>query len=45
MRIERATVERFRRRNFGFLIIDARIPNGRVGAGADGSSELGVDLD
>jgi hypothetical protein len=45
LRIERATVERFRRKNFGFFIIDARIPNGRIGAGADGSSELGVELD
>jgi hypothetical protein len=45
MRIERETVERFRRKNFGFFIIDARIPNGRIGVGADGSSELGVDLD
>jgi hypothetical protein len=45
MRIERKTVERFRRKDFGFLILDARIPNGRIGAGADGSAELGVDLD
>jgi hypothetical protein len=45
MRIERKTVERFRRKDFGFFIIDARIPNGRIGVGADGSSELGVDLD
>jgi hypothetical protein len=45
MRIERKTVERFRRKDFGFFILDARIPNGRIGAGADGSAELGVDLD
>ena len=45
MRIERATLERFRRKDFGFFIIDARIPHGRIGQGADGSSELGVDLD
>jgi hypothetical protein len=45
MRIERATVERFRRRDFGSFIIDARIPNGRIGVGANGSSELSVDLD
>jgi hypothetical protein len=45
MRIERETVARFRRKDFGFFIIDARIPNGRIGVGADGSSELGVDLD
>jgi hypothetical protein len=44
MRIERETVERFRRKNFGFFIVDARIPNGRIGVGAHGSSELGVDL-
>jgi hypothetical protein len=45
VRIERGTVRRFRRKNFGFLLIDARIPNGRIGVGADGSSELTVDLD
>jgi hypothetical protein len=45
MHIERATVERFHRTHFGFSIIDARIPNGRIGVGADGSSELGVDLE
>ena len=45
MWIERRTVRRFRRENFGFFIIDARIPDGRVGVGADGASELGVDLD
>jgi hypothetical protein len=46
MRIERATVGRFRRdETFGPLIIDARMPNGRIGAGGDGSSELGIDLD
>jgi hypothetical protein len=45
MRIERETVNRFRREDFGFFIIDARIPNGRVGVGADGSSELSVELD
>jgi hypothetical protein len=45
MRIERGTVRRFHRKNFGFLLIDARIPDGRIGVGADGSSELTVDLD
>jgi len=45
MRIERKTVARFRRKDFGFFIIDARIPNGRIGVGGEGSSELGVDLD
>ena len=45
MRIERATVKRFRRKNFGFFLIDARIPNGRIGVGGDDSSELGVELD
>jgi hypothetical protein len=24
--------------------MDARIPNGRIGAGGEGSAELGVDL-
>jgi hypothetical protein len=44
MRIERETVERFHRKNRALFIIDARIPNGRIGVGADGSSELGVEL-
>jgi hypothetical protein len=44
MRVTRAATERFRRRGRGFLIIDARIPDGRIGAGADGSSELSITV-
>lgn len=44
MRVARATVRRFRRERFGSLIIDARIPDGRIGVGADGSSELTVKV-
>ena len=43
MRVSRAAVNRFRRAGSGFLIIRARVPDGRVGAGADGS-ELSVKV-
>ena len=44
MRMTRAAAARFRRQDFGSLIIDARIPDGRIGAGSDGSSELSVKV-
>jgi hypothetical protein len=44
MRVTRAAAARFRRDDFGSLIIDARIPDGRIGVGADGSSELTVKV-
>ena len=43
MRVTRAAVKRFRRAGWGSMIIDARVPDGRVGAGADGS-ELSVKV-
>ena len=44
LRVTRAALAEFRREGFGNLVMDARIPNGRIGAGGDGSAELGVDL-
>jgi hypothetical protein len=44
MRVTRAALAEFRREGFGNLVMDARIPNGRIGAGGDGSAELGVYL-
>ena len=44
MRVTHAAAARFRRERFGSLIIDARIPDGRIGAGADGSAELTVKV-
>ena len=44
MRVTRAAAARFRRENFGSLIIDARMRDGRIGAGADGSAELTIKV-
>ena len=44
MRVTRAALRIFRREGYGNLVMDARIPNGRVGLGGHGESELGVDL-
>ncbi len=44
LRVTRAALAEFRREGYGNLVMDARIPNGRIGAGGDGSAELGVDL-
>src|SRR5262245_66415 len=44
MHVTRAALKAFRREGFGNLVMDARIPNGRIGAGGEGSAELGVDL-
>jgi hypothetical protein len=44
MRVTRAALAEFRREGYGNLVMDARIPNGRIGAGGDGSAELSVDL-
>jgi hypothetical protein len=44
MRMTRAALAEFRREGFGSLVMDARIPNGRIGAGGDGSAELTVQL-
>jgi hypothetical protein len=44
MRVTRAALAEFRREGFGNLVMDARIPHGRIGAGGEGSAELGVYL-
>ena len=44
LRVTRAALAEFRREGYGNLVMDARIPNGRIGAGGEGSAELGVDL-
>ncbi|WP_157592006.1 hypothetical protein [Solirubrobacter soli] len=44
MRVTRAALAQFRREGFGNLVMDARIPHGRIGAGGEGSAELGVYL-
>jgi hypothetical protein len=44
LRVTRAALAAFRREGFGNLVMDARIPNGRIGAGGEGSAELGVEL-
>ena len=44
MRVTRAALAEFRREGYGNLVMDARIPNGRIGVGGDGSAELAVDL-
>jgi hypothetical protein len=44
MRVTRRAVARFRRERGGSLIIDARMPDGRIGAGSDGSAELSVKV-
>jgi DNA-binding beta-propeller fold protein YncE len=44
LRVTRAALAEFRREGFGSLVMDARIPNGRIGVGADGDAELTVHL-
>ena len=44
LRVTDAALREFRREGFGSLVMDARIPNGRIGAGGEGSAELGVHL-
>ena len=44
MRVTKAALAEFRREGYGNLVLDARIPDGRVGIGADGASELSVNL-
>jgi hypothetical protein len=44
MRVTRAARAKFRREGYGNLVMDARIPNGRIGAGGEGSAELTVHL-
>jgi hypothetical protein len=44
VRVTRAAARRFRRERFGSLIIGARVPDGRIGAGAGGSSELSIEV-
>jgi hypothetical protein len=44
LRVTRAALAEFRREGYGSLVMDARIPNGRIGAGGEGSAELGVHL-
>ena len=44
LRVTRAALAVFRREGYGNLVMDARIPNGRIGAGADGAAELSVSL-
>jgi hypothetical protein len=44
MRVTKAALAEFRREGYGNLVMDARIPNGRVGVGGHGESELGVKL-
>jgi hypothetical protein len=44
MRVTRAALAEFRREGDGSLVMDARIPNGRIGVGGEGSAELTVKL-
>jgi hypothetical protein len=44
LRVTRAALAEFRREGYGNLVMDARIPHGRIGVGGDGSAELTVDL-
>jgi hypothetical protein len=44
MRVTRAALAEFRREGYGSLVMDARIPNGRIGVGSNGNAELTVDL-
>ena len=44
MRVTRAALAEFRREGYGSLVMDARIPNGRIGVGSHGNAELTVDL-
>lgn len=44
LRVTPAALKRFKREGYGNLVLDARIPNGRVGVGDDGNSELGVKI-
>jgi hypothetical protein len=44
MRVTRAALAKFRRAGYGNLVMDARIPHGRVGVGGDGDAELSVDV-
>ena len=44
LRVTRAALAVFRREGYGNLVMDARIPNGRIGAGADGAAELSVSV-
>ena len=39
-----AALKRFRKDGYGGLVMDARIPHGRIGAGSEGSAELDVHL-
>jgi len=39
-----AALKIFRREGYGNLVMDARIPNGRIGVGGEGAAELGVEL-
>lgn len=44
MRVTRAALAEFRREGYGNLVMDARIPHGRIGVGGDGAAELTVHL-
>ena len=44
MRVTRAALAEFRREGYGNLVMDARIPNGRIGVGGNGDAELTVHL-
>jgi hypothetical protein len=44
MRVTRAALAEFRREGYGNLVMDARIPHGRVGVGGNGDAELTVHL-
>ena len=44
MRVTDAALAEFRREGSATLLMDARIPDGRIGAGGEGSAELGVEL-
>src|SRR4051794_7524804 len=44
LRVTRAALAEFRREAYGNLVMDARIPHGRIGVGGNGDAELTVDL-
>ena len=44
LRVTPAALAVFRREGYGNLVMDARIANGRIGAGADGAAELSVSV-
>ena len=44
LRVTKAAIANFRREGFGNLVMDARIPKGRIGVGGNGDAELTVHL-